>query len=889
MASFTSEIATFNPYIAQIPDSFVQVGMIKQQAYNQGVQQVQSYISSIAGLDVLKPEHRDYIDRRVGELTTTLNKLPSGTDFSEQSLINQVGGYAGRLASDPIIQNATASTANHKKQLQYIDEEKKKGVDTTRNEWDYYKQLNQWMTDGDVTSSFTGRFSPVVDVMGEFYKAFKEAHPDSQLTQDAFRVGADGKVQLNEAMEQVSREGISPNKVQSIANTVFSRADVKNQLRIDGQFSYRGFDQSQLAESVKHNYQSAIDQTNTDVQAMRTQMTTDKTVDKVAMSRKIKERTDAGVKLTEDYKQYASLIATDPESAKVALYQNNLMSNMMNSFSWTKGEQKIVDNPLYKAKMDMLNYNLQASKFEWDQKTDQADLQIKQAQLDIDKERLNIERNKASKTVKGANGEDITIDVTEANVPQDQGKVDETTFENQLNTLKSRYSNMSADFVNVVANNSGSIPPKRQLPDGRYVWNTGPGGYSTPADAEREYNRLFTQAHNDYTSGKANDFVNNKIAEMDPVRRQMTNMETIKNNVETVKKETMSKIDTQLKKDVSGIQPITLKLQGPEGKILKSETITPADMVDAIRGTSNKIRVSAQKAGAIGGREFIFQIKDKDGSWVNISSQFGDVGVTVAEQTKLKDLYRSIKDKNADKFTKYSASTDELDTYVQGEYKKAQSAFVPLQSGIITAKNETRETVNQIFVNKLSALAEGNKSSEVRSLLEWTTDGKKANDKIDQNSYGVYYDRFTDKSYMYITRGKETRRVEVPKDVASSIPGIQLNDPFWDKHGSDLSVSGGLTTDIPVNGKKQGEGSAYLVPPVPGHKYTVKYHLTGDSNKNYGMSLYVRDDKGNIVLDGVPYVPSTLSRFMTGAEVMSAVETLKNDAVIQGIINRNSK
>ena len=58
MASFTDNLVAFNPYIPQIPvDDYVRVGMIKQQQYNEGVQKVQGYIDSVAGLDVIKPEH----------------------------------------------------------------------------------------------------------------------------------------------------------------------------------------------------------------------------------------------------------------------------------------------------------------------------------------------------------------------------------------------------------------------------------------------------------------------------------------------------------------------------------------------------------------------------------------------------------------------------------------------------------------------------------------------------------------------------------------------------------------------------------------------------------------------------------------------------------------
>ncbi len=873
MASFTSEISTFNPYIQQIPESYHNVGLIKQKAFDEGVQTTQNYISSIAGLEVLKPEHKDYLNRRVNELTTSLNKLPTGTDFSEQSLINQVGGYASRLAGDPIIQNAVASTANHKKQLQYIEDEKKKGTDTTRNEWDYYKQLNQWMSDGDIKSSFNGRFSPVVDVMGEFYKAFKEAHPDSTLTQDAFRVGPNGKIELNEAMEEITREGIDPKKVQSIANTVFSRADIKNQIRIDGQYAYRGFDQEGLANSVRKNYQQAIDNTNTDVQEMRTQMATDKTVDKVLLSRKIKERIDAGAKLTEDYKQYAGLIASDPESAKVALYQNNLTSNLMNSFSWSKGSQKIVDNPLFKAKMDMLNYNLQTSKFEWDVKKDKADLQIKEAQLQIDKEKLSIEKNKAKN-----GGADVSTQTVYGNVPEEEGKLGESTFTESLNSIKGQYSNETAKYVNMLAAD-GQQPNPKKLVDGQYVWNIGPGGYTDKAAAEKAYDSLFKDATEKYTAGKGSHIVNSMMAATDPLLRQINNMETKKKEIEESYNKEAGVVDKQVQGKVSQLKDIkwTLDIPNDENAPLgtvntKNISISPKEILNAINGVKGgNLTAEYDKRGSV---SFHYKVGDKVID-IDSSTQPALYSVLLGRESQIK----SYLPKGSQNLYSQAILNKEQ------AYKNAQSAYVPSNTAILTPKTEDRLIVNQTFANVLSSLAQGNNSGQIKNLLEWTGDGKKPGDKIDQNTYGVRYDRASNRTYAWIQRGGEKREVEVPKNLAQQLPGISLSDPFWDKHGADLDVSGNTTTDV----RHVGELSAYMVPTLPNSQYSVKYHLVGDGSGKYSMKLYIRDKNGNIVLDGQSYNPPNLTGLMDGTQIMTAIQTLQSDAVIQGLINLNSK
>ena len=115
MASFTDQISQFNPYIQELPvEAMVQVGMAKQAQYNQGVQKVQSYIDRISGLEIAKPQHKQYLESKMNELGSRLKTVAAG-DFSNQQLVNSVAGMTGQVAKDPIVQNAVYSTSVIKK------------------------------------------------------------------------------------------------------------------------------------------------------------------------------------------------------------------------------------------------------------------------------------------------------------------------------------------------------------------------------------------------------------------------------------------------------------------------------------------------------------------------------------------------------------------------------------------------------------------------------------------------------------------------------------------------------------------------------------------------------------------------------------------------------
>ena len=62
MASYTDAITQFNPYVSTLPvDAMVKVGMQKQAQYEQGVQKIQQSIDNVAGMDVYKDLHKNYL------------------------------------------------------------------------------------------------------------------------------------------------------------------------------------------------------------------------------------------------------------------------------------------------------------------------------------------------------------------------------------------------------------------------------------------------------------------------------------------------------------------------------------------------------------------------------------------------------------------------------------------------------------------------------------------------------------------------------------------------------------------------------------------------------------------------------------------------------------
>ncbi len=139
MASFTDIIPKFNPYIQQLPvEAMVQVGMAKQQAYEQNVTKIQSQIDAIGGLDVTRDVDRKYLQSKINELGNKLNRLASG-DFSNFQLVNSVGGMTNQIVKDDVVKTAVNSTSWARKQREKIEKGKSDGTWSVENE-DLYNQ-----------------------------------------------------------------------------------------------------------------------------------------------------------------------------------------------------------------------------------------------------------------------------------------------------------------------------------------------------------------------------------------------------------------------------------------------------------------------------------------------------------------------------------------------------------------------------------------------------------------------------------------------------------------------------------------------------------------------------------------------------------------------------
>jgi len=280
MASFTDKISQFNPYIQQLPaQEMQQVGMYKQQQYDQGVQKIQGYIDNIAGMDVMNDADKQYLQSKLNDLGGKLRTVAAG-DFSNHQLVNSVGGMATSIVKDPTIQTAVASTQRARTELATAEDLYRQGKSSINNV-NYLKgQVNQYLNSKTAGTSFTGKYINYVDLNKKWMDLadnLKKTAPDKSVDNpyktDAngntlyYKTDAkgnvtqasgpqDGQPVLSDAMKRITVKGVS---AQSLYDSFKSSltSDDEQQMKVDAWAHYQGKGPNSVIEDYSKSTEQA--------------------------------------------------------------------------------------------------------------------------------------------------------------------------------------------------------------------------------------------------------------------------------------------------------------------------------------------------------------------------------------------------------------------------------------------------------------------------------------------------------------------------------------------------------------------------------------------------------------------------------------------------------
>jgi hypothetical protein len=366
MASYTDAIPQFNPYIQQLPvELMMKVGMQKQAQYDQGVQKIQSYYDSIAGMDVIKGPHKEYLQSKLNQLGGNLNKF-AVADFSNQQVVNSVSGMATQVARDPIILNGVYDTARIRKDQKQIEEDRKSGNYNPANEAVYNKKLGSWLNDGSLESPLNTRYDRYFDWHKFVAEEFNKLKPGN-LSFDQVYQTQNGKIVMQEIkdakgkvirtepvlspyMLRYEKEGLFPQQVKSTLDYLLNDPRVSKQLGIEGEYNYQGVSGEDLSLRSIMQRKALLDNLDNDMRTLSLKKATGEDVENEILEL---EKRRENINL--EYDQFSEFALRNPDGAKAKLYKDGIINDLTSMYGGLKtNKTTALSSPAYDARFKEL-------------------------------------------------------------------------------------------------------------------------------------------------------------------------------------------------------------------------------------------------------------------------------------------------------------------------------------------------------------------------------------------------------------------------------------------------------------------------------------------------------------------------------------------------------
>lgn len=380
MASYTDAIPQFNPYIQQLPvELMMKVGMQKQAQYDQGVHKIQTYIDNVAGMDVYRPQDKEYLESKLNQLGSRLKSV-SAADFSDQQVVNSVGGMAGQLIKDPNIQAAVYSTAQIKKQNNKIAEAEKKGTLAPENKYLYDLGVNSYLK-GKLGETYSGKYTPYTDVFNDLKEIAKSVGIDEKIIPDLFETDSSGKPmmeyntvtkqstpKINKVMAERHLKGKSAEKLLAAFNTSLS-PQAKQQLAITGMYTNRNMTPEELATSTGISYDKHISKLETQRERINLELSlmpagdlNKEKEDDLVKSKENVDDTIAKLRKQRDEATDLNYVSQNADSIKANLYSNNWLIGISDQMKEVSDITNYKVNPWFDVFQKEKDYQLAVSK-----------------------------------------------------------------------------------------------------------------------------------------------------------------------------------------------------------------------------------------------------------------------------------------------------------------------------------------------------------------------------------------------------------------------------------------------------------------------------------------------------------------------------------------------
>jgi len=364
MASYTDTIPTFNPYVKQLPvEAMAEVGMYKQQKYDEGIQKIQTNIDNIAGLDVLRDVEKAYLQSKLNQLGNNLSGIAGG-DFSNFQLVNSVNGMTNQISKDPTILNAISSSKTYRKGLEEMAAANKEGKGSASHDWLFKTDANDWLNSQDLNKSFTGGYKRYSDYRKNGIEVIKALVKNETNKDAAIEYDKNGNIIVLDAMTRTKIAGITPERIQAALMVGLSPNDFQS-MQIDGRYNYSNTTPEQFVSDINKSYKKDYD--NIKMQRQMTLNAIDTTSSasaKMELQKQV-ESFDKTLKSISDEYQNVSKTFTqgDVESAKARLHSTKWINTFSQTFASQDVSQTYESSPFQQVKQFKETKEIEYSKW----------------------------------------------------------------------------------------------------------------------------------------------------------------------------------------------------------------------------------------------------------------------------------------------------------------------------------------------------------------------------------------------------------------------------------------------------------------------------------------------------------------------------------------------
>ena len=468
------------------------MGMERQGKYDQGIQKIQGQIDNVAGMDVIKGEHKAYLQTKLNELGSNLKKV-AASDFSNFQLVNSVGGMASQIIKDPTIEGAVYSTQKFRKEQAKQEAAQKAGKSSPENEWYFNNQFQSWLGNKDINSRFNGEYVQYTDVNKKLNDVVDKVHEaDNSIDQTNMRdaqgntlyyktvevtdakgkkipqttVSTDpqsgGQTRVDDVMLRIKTKGKSAEK---ILNTFYDNLDEndKRQLMITGAYHYKGATADTFKKDIIGNYDATKKMLSDAVVDMsvelasNTKLTTVQKAEITANIGKLNKKLSSGA-LEAGLQKDLSGLDNIPniEDYKGKLYSQKYLTKFAQDRAYQDKQTELLTNPYFQADMEKKTLQFRYDDANRQQKNFNATyaLQVKNAEFEHLKWATE-QTNKAADKLSTAPVVTPGALSTDIDTPS-LGKLNTT-----IEATQKAINNLNADYANTLFPNITNVDEKK--------------------------------------------------------------------------------------------------------------------------------------------------------------------------------------------------------------------------------------------------------------------------------------------------------------------------------------------------------------------------------------------------------------------------------------------